>query len=154
MKTRVFRAAVAACAASLLGFFIHVWGGRYVGDVVSALMEGKTVVPSWDVRAVAAITSIETGIGVVTTHILVRRALPGWGIWKRGVGVAVLALATQGRLFRQGIMDGLIGNPIAVVALQNGLSWATWLAVSLAAVLVLDGAAPDRTSRTARPDQM
>jgi len=154
MKTRVFRAALAACAASLLGFFIHVWGGRYVNDIVSSLMEGRTVAPSWDVRAVAAVTSLETGIGVVLTHILIRRALPGWGVWKRGVGVAVLTLATQGRLFRQGIMDGVIGNPIEVVALQNGLSWATWLAVSLAAVLVLDGAAPGRTSRAARLDQM
>jgi len=154
MKTRVFRAALAACAASLIGFFTHVFGGRYVTDIVSALMEGKTVVPSWDVRAVAAVTSLETGIGVVLTHVLIRRALPGWGVWKRGVCVAALTLATQGRLFRQGIMDGLIGNPIAVVTLQNGLSWATWLAVSLVAVLILDGAAPDRTSRTARPDQM
>ena len=49
-----------------------------------------------------------------------------------------LVLALSGSLIRQPMMNLLIGNPLAVVAVQDGITWLIWLAMGLIAAACLD----------------
>ena len=51
----------------------------------------------------------------------------------------MLLLAAQGSLFRQPLMDFIIGNPLSVVAVQDGVTWVVWLVMCAVAALTYDG---------------
>lgn len=118
----------AAVAAAATGFVIHVGSQRWVQEWVSARMQGREVTASWDVRYLALASSLEVGIGLVVLYALVRGHLPFKSSAVRGLVLGVLLLAVMGRLVRQPLMNFIIGNPLPVVAVQDGVSWLVWLA--------------------------
>lgn len=133
---------ISAFAAAVVGFSIHVGSQGWVRSWVSAHMQGREVIPSWDVRYLALLTSFETGVGLVIVYALVRPALPGKSSLVRGLLLGVLMLAVMGRLFRQPAMDLAIGNPLGVVAVQDGISWVLWLTVSVVVATIYDSLVP------------
>ena len=129
---------VAAIAAAVVGFIIHVASQEFVRTWVYTRMHGHAVTPSWDVRYVALLTSLEIGVAVVWLYALFRRTLPQTRSLFRGLLLGVLLLAAQGSLFRQPLMDFIIGNPISVVAVQDGVTWVVWLVMCAVAALTYD----------------
>lgn len=144
------RAAAAVAAAAVLsagfGFALHVFGAEVVTRYVAAQMAGRQVTPSWDVRIPAALSSIEQGIAVALLYLLVRSGLPALGTIRRGLLVGLLSLALGGNLLRQPMMNLLIGNPLAVVAVQDGITWVIWLAMGLITAICLDKFLPSSRS--------
>ncbi|HWI83667.1 hypothetical protein [Ramlibacter sp.] len=133
---------LSAFTAAVIGFLIHVGSQEWVRSWVSAHMQGRAVIPSWDVRCVALLTSLETGIGLVVLYALIRPALPRRSSLLRGVVLGVLLLAVMGRLFRQPAMNLVIGNPLPVVAVQDGISWVLWTGMSVVVAAVYDALSP------------
>lgn len=110
-----------AIAVSIIAFSIHVATTEWIDNFVAASMKGNTVISSWDVRYLAAITSIETGCGLVLLYSLIRTNLPANSSLARGLMTSILLLMVAGRLIRQPIMDLAIGNPLPVVLVQDGI---------------------------------
>ena len=133
---------VAATGAAVVGFVVHVSSQAPVQAWVSAHMEGRSVVPSWDVRYLALLTSLETGIALVLLYSLVRSALPVRSSFGRGLVLAALVLAVMGRLLRQPLMNIAIGNPWPVVLVQDGVSWLVWLCTCVVVTITYDWLAP------------
>lgn len=118
-------------AASATGFVIHLISAEPVASWVARRMAGQSVAPSWDVAIPAALSSIETGIGMTILYALCRSRLRWLGTALSGLIVGLLLLAVMGRLIRQPLMDFIVGNPLDVVLVQNGMGWLTWLATAL-----------------------
>jgi uncharacterized membrane protein YkvI len=129
---------VTAIITAGVGLVIHVASQESIKSWVASHMAGHHVTPSWDVRYIALLTSLEIGIGLVILYALVREALPGKSSLVRGILLGVLLLAIMGRLIRQPLMDLIIGNPVSVVAVQDGISWVVWLAMCIVLALVYD----------------
>ena len=130
---------VPALAASAIGFLIHVSTLGPITQWVSQRMTGQHMDrDSPIVTATAFLTSIEIGIGIVVVYLLLRKALPVANIWLRALVLCVLLLAVQGRLIRQPLMDLLIGNPLSVVTLQDGITYSLWLAMSIVVVVLIE----------------
>lgn len=129
---------IAAVFASFVVFVIHVFSQEWIHAWVAGHVQGRQVTPSWEVRYVAAITAVETGIGLVLLYALIRQALPGKTSFVRGLTLGIILLAVMGRLFRQPFMDLLIGNPLAVVAVQDGISWVVWLVACVITAVTYD----------------
>ena len=84
------------------------------------------MVSSWDVRVPAAISAIEIGLGASLTYWLLRSRFPALGWARGGLCLAGLILMIKGSLIRQPLMNSLVGNPVEVVAVQDGMVWLTW----------------------------
>lgn len=131
-----------AFAAALFGFVIHVISAEWISNYISNLMAGRTVAPSWDVRYIAAITSIEIGLGATIIYALIRPRLIRQSSITRGLILGVLILMIKSSLLRQPLMNGVIGNPFAVVAVQDGIAWIIWFGMSLIIALSYDALFP------------
>lgn len=131
-------AIAAASVAAATGFFIHVATQEPIRVWVASQMQGQAVALSWDVRYLALVTSLESGIGLVLLYAMLRKVLPGLSTLARGGLLALLMLMVMGRLIRQPVMNLVIGNPLAVVAVQDGISWLLWLVMSLIVAFVFD----------------
>lgn len=134
--------AAAAVIASASGFAFHVAVEERMRSWIAARMKGRSVSPSRNVLLPAALTSIESGTGLVLLYILVRENLPFENAILRGLAVGFLVLAITGRLFRQPVMNGLIGNPLKVVLIQDGAVWINWLLMCVIIAAVYEGLAP------------
>lgn len=135
---------VAATLSSLSAFAIHVFSQEWVLAWITEHMQGheENVSEAWDVRYIAAITSIETGIGLVVLYALLRPALPFKSSFMRGIMLGVLLLAVMGRLLRQPLMNLVSGNPPSVVMVQDGITWVVWLVASVIVALTYDLLSP------------
>jgi len=122
---------VVAAVAAATGFIIHVASQEWLESWVSSQMQGHQVAASWDVRYLALVTSLEIGVGLVILYALVRPALPAKSSVGRGLILAVLLLAVMGRFVRQPLMNLAIGNPLPVVAVQDGTVWLLWLCICI-----------------------
>lgn len=134
--------AVAAVMASAAGFAFHVAAEERLQSWIAARMKGHSVSPSRSVLLPAALASIESGAGLVVLYVLVRENLPFENAILRGLTVGFLVLAITGRLFRQPIMNHLIGNPLKVVILQDGAVWINWLLMCVVLAAVYEWLAP------------
>jgi xanthosine utilization system XapX-like protein len=134
---------IAAIASASTGFAIHVASQSRVQAWVDSHMQGHAVTPSWEVRYVALATSLEAGIALVILYALVRTALPVKSSLARGLLLGVLLLAVMGRLFRQPVMNLIVGNPFSVVVVQDGVSWVLWLCMCVVVALAYDLLVPN-----------
>ena len=129
---------ISASAAAAAGFVIHVITQEWVRSWVASHMQGREVTASWEVRYVALLTSLEVGVGLVILYALVRGALPAKSSVVRGLLLGVLLLAVMGRLIRQPAMNLVVGNPLVVVAVQDGISWVLWLSMCVVVAVTYD----------------
>ncbi|MCX7545791.1 hypothetical protein [Marinicella gelatinilytica] len=127
---------VVAILAAFSGFVVHVFTVEWLPQWISTQMQGLEVKPSWDVRYVAAITSIEMGLGAVGLYYFGRYKFIQIGRFKSALLFSVLLLALNGRLIRQPLMDFVIGNPWHVALVQNAFNWLSWI---LMAFIVIYG---------------
>ncbi len=118
---------VVACLASLSGFVVHVLTVEWLPLWISGQMQGFEVKPSWDVRYVAALTSIEYGLGALGLYYLCRQKFIQMGRFKSSLVFSVLLLALNGLFLRQPLMDFVIGNPWHVALVQNAFKWLVWV---------------------------
>lgn len=77
-------------------------------------------------KYLAAITSIETGFGIIILYHFIHKSLPSKNSFYKGIILWLLLLAIMGRLVRQPLMDYAIGNTAYVSLLQNISSWLVW----------------------------
>lgn len=117
---------ILAILASTSGFIVHVISVEWLPEWIAGQMQGLTVQPSWDVRYLAAATSIEYGLAAVGLYYLGRDKLLSLGKLKSAWLFSALLMAIHGVLIRQPLMDVAIGNPLYVSLVQNlfnGLPW-------------------------------
>ncbi|MEM9634602.1 MAG: hypothetical protein AAGA50_24950 [Pseudomonadota bacterium] len=138
MTNRFVPILAAASLAAAAGFVIHVFTVEWIHEWVAGQMAGKTVQPSWDVRVPAALSSMEMGLALTICYALLKYRFPGLRWWIGGFGLGCLMLAVQGRLLRQPLMNWLVGNPIEVVLVQDGIAWLTWLVMALIVAFVFE----------------
>jgi len=120
---------IIALLASFSGFVVHVFTVEWLPEWVSTQMQGLEVKPSWDVRYVAALTSIEIGLGALGLYLLGRQKFIQIGRFKSALLFSVLLLALNGRLIRQPLMDFVIGNSWHVAIVQNAFNWLSWILI-------------------------
>jgi len=116
--------------ASFSGFVIHVLTIEWLPQWIGSQIQGIEITASWDVRYVAAITSVEYGLAALGIYIIGRKYLLRWGQLKAALAFSVLLMSIQGLFIRQPLMDFLIGNPWHVVLVQNAFKWLPWLLVA------------------------
>lgn len=123
-----------AALASSLGFIVHVFSAEWVQGWVAQIMQGRSVTPSWDVRYIATLTSLEYGASTIVLYWLIRDKVIKYGKFKAFITLSLLFTALHGALVRQPLMDYIIGNPVEVVLVQNALKWLVWILMSLVVV--------------------
>ncbi|QLE79904.1 hypothetical protein FLM55_09235 [Francisella sp. Scap27] len=116
--------------ASASGFVVHVITVEWLPEWVGSQMQGLKVTSSWDVRYVAAITSLEYGFSAIIIYHLTRNKLLSLGKFKSALIFSILLIAIHGMFIRQPFMDYIIGNPLNVVLVQNAFKWLVWLLMS------------------------
>lgn len=131
---KLFLLLVLAIVASLTGFVVHVFTVEWLPGWIGQQMQGIELQSSWAVRYVAGITSIEYGIATIVLYYLAREKLMKYGKFKASCFFSMLLLSLHSLLFRQPLMDYMIGNPIHVVLLQNGFKWLSWIFMSFIVV--------------------
>ena len=125
---------VVAVIASTSSFVVHVATVEWLPDWIGNQMQGVSIQPSWDVRYIAGVTSIEYGMAAIALYYLAREKLLDYGKFKSALLFSVLLMAIHGAFVRQPFMDYVVGNPFHVVLVQNGFKWLVWLLMSFCVV--------------------
>ena len=125
---------IVAVVASTSSFIVHVATVEWLPSWISSQMEKLSIQPSWDVRYIAGVTSLEYGIAAIALYYLGRNKLIGFGKFKASLVFSVLLMAIHGAFLRQPFMDYVVGNPIHVILVQNFFKWLVWLLMSFCVV--------------------
>ena len=131
---KYFQYLIIAAIASSGAFVVHVFSAEWLQVWVSHVMEGKEVIPSWDVRYIALFTSLEYGISTIILYWLIRDKIIQFGTVTAVVILSLLLMALHGVLIRQPLMDFIIGNPLEVAVVQNAFKWLSWIVMSIVVV--------------------
>ncbi len=118
---------VLAVAGSLGGFVIHVLTVEWLPGWIGTQMQGMELKPSWNVKYLAAITSIEYSLSTMFIYVLARNKLIKLGQFKSACVISLILLTINALLIRQPLMDFAIGNPLHVVLVQNAFKWMPWI---------------------------
>ncbi len=125
---------VLAIIASMSSLVVHVATVEWLPTWIGSQMQGLQIQPSWDVRYIAAVTSVEYGLAAIALYYLAREKLLAFGVFKAVIIFSILLASIHGAFIRQPLMDYLIGNPMHVVLVQNGFKWLIWIIMSLIVV--------------------
>jgi hypothetical protein len=125
---------IVAVVASASSFVVHVATAEWLPVWIGTQMQGLSIQPSWAVRYVAGVTSLEYGIAAIALYYFARDKLITFGKFKSALLFYVLLMAIHGAFFRQPFMDYVVGNPIHVVFVQNGFKWLLWFLMSFCVV--------------------
>lgn len=129
---------VIAALASASAFVVHVITIEWLPNWIGSQMAGKQVSPSWEVRYIAMITSIEYGVACLLLYHLLREKIIIKGKCIATLILFALLTALHGALLRQPLMDFIVGNPLQVVLVQNGFKYLVWLLISVVTVLAYE----------------
>lgn len=131
---KIFLIFIIAVLASASSFIVHVTTVEWLPSWIGNQMQGITVQPSWNIRYIAGITSLEYGLAAIALYYLARDKLLIFGKLKSAILFSILLTAIHGAFFRQPFMDYVVGNPLHVVLVQNGFKWMVWLIMSFCVV--------------------
>ncbi len=131
---RKFYMLIVAVIASSSSFIIHLISAEWLPEWVSNQMHGIAIQPSWSVKYVAMITSIEYGVAAIILYRLAREKLIKYGLLKTILIFSILLTAIHGAFIRQPFMDFVVGNPFQVVLIQNCFKWLVWILMSVVVV--------------------
>jgi len=123
-----------AILASLGGFIIHVITIEWLPEWIGRQMQDITIQPSWDLRYLAALTSVEYGLAAIGLYYLARERLLAFGKLKSALLFTVLLMGLNGVFLRQPLMDLAIGNPLHVTLIQNCFKWLPWIIMAFVVV--------------------
>ncbi|MEQ1975852.1 hypothetical protein [Xenorhabdus sp. SGI240] len=137
-KVVFFIILIVSIFTAFIGFIVHVINVELLIPYIRSEVNNVSVLPSWDVRYLAAFTSIETGFGITILYIFIKRGMPTYNSFTRGIIMWLLELAIMGRLVRQPLMDFAIGNPFLISILQNSISWVNWFFICLITTFLYD----------------
>lgn len=129
--------------ASCSSFIVHVITVEWLPAWIGQQMQGLSVTPSWDVRYLAMITSIEYGLATFIFYHLVRDKLIARGKLFASVLMFLLLAAIHGALVRQPLMDFFVGNPLLVVVVQNGFKYLVWMMMAFVTVFGYEFVSPN-----------
>lgn len=136
----ILKWSLATVTAGILGFLSHAFLVNLIQPFIMSTMRGADVAqpPYPPMIALSAAATALIPVGALTAmyhwlgHNIPARSRVGKGLW-----LGVLILLLKGELIRQPLMDLLIGNPLMVVALQNGQAVASNLIAALAIALLM-----------------
>lgn len=139
------RVLLAAAAAAVVGFAIHVlygrgWAEAYVQNAARAGRLNNILHEPYSalVTAIALITALLPACGKVVAYLLIRDNLPGRSRIIKGIWFGALLTAMTDALIRVPIMSVVVGNPVDVMLIQSFEGWLIGPATGIAiAVLVL-----------------
>ncbi len=131
---KIFLYTLVAAIASCSAFVIHVLTVEWLPNWISQQMIGKNITASWDVRYVAALTSIEYGIGAVLLYLAARQTLMRHKVFYRAVFLSACLAMVSGAFIRQPLMDVVVGNPLHVAIIQNLFKWLVWMLIGFVVV--------------------
>lgn len=131
---KLFLIFLVAAVASTSSFIIHVISAEWLPTWIGSQMQDILIQPSWDVRYIAGITSIEYGFAAVALYFLARDKLAKFGRFKSSIIFSVLLASIHGAFIRQPFMDFVVGNPVQVVLVQNGFKWLIWIIMAFVVV--------------------
>jgi len=120
--------------ASLSGFIIHVFSAEWLQSWIASQMSGIAVEPSWNVRDVALVSSIEYGVSALAIYYLLREKIHSFNFAAKILLLSTLLISIHGALIRQPLLDYVIGNPLHVVVVQNTFKWLVWILMSAVVV--------------------
>ncbi|MFA0813366.1 hypothetical protein [Microbulbifer epialgicus] len=132
---RIILLFVVAAVASSSSFVAHVISSEWLPGWVSSQMQGVNIQPSWNVKYVALISSIEYGVAAVALYALMREQLIKYGVLSAVVVFSLLLTSIHGAFIRQPLMDYVIGNPLQVVFAQNAFKWLIWFLMSAIVII-------------------
>lgn len=138
MLKRILLIIAISIASSFVGFVLHVYFTEFFFSFIEKELENISVTPSWDVKYLAAVSSVETGIGITILYYLIKDKLPFKNTFLRGGILSLILLAVMGRLIRQPLMDYAIGNTLYVSVMQNITSWIVWFAICFITIFLYD----------------
>lgn len=131
LKEHPVRLSLAAVAAAILGFAVHVlygqgWAKGYVdGAAAAGRLDGILQQPYPPaVIVVAAATAVLPALGKVLVFLLTQKHLPGRSGWQKGLSFGALLLLAGDGLLRTPVMNLIVGNPVDVVLVQVAEPWA------------------------------
>lgn len=126
------------------GFLIHV----LTVDVIQNWLFGEFIGTSYTpgVMLLAAITSLEVGVGLTLLYCLVRHALQQQTRALRAVSIAAILLAVQGILARQLLMDQIVGGFTWQSFVSDLLRWPTWIGMCFVLVWAYEWLVPHGSS--------
>lgn len=127
---KTFLLVLLASFASVVSLLVHIAIAEWLPVWIGGQMQGLQIQPSWDVRYLAGITSIEYGLATIALYYLTRKKLLKFGRFKASLVIFSLLAAINGALVRQPLMDFAVGNPLHVVLVQNSFKWLVWLIMS------------------------
>jgi hypothetical protein len=113
-----------ALLTCMTGFVLHVLDASFLQKWLSGQPAGLD--HSWSIVLVAAVTALEAGIGLTILYRLIRDRLIAYGVVGRGVRIALILLATQGRLFRQLFMDQTVAGFSWPLVVHDATPWLIW----------------------------
>ncbi|WP_338803520.1 hypothetical protein WDV76_15575 [Xenorhabdus griffiniae] len=137
-KVVFFIILIVSISTAFIGFIVHVINVEWLIPYIRSEVNNVSVLPSWDVRYLAAFTSIETGFGITILYTLIKKGMPTYNSFTRGIIMWLLELAIMGRLVRQPLMDFAIGNSVLISILQNSISWINWFLICLVTTFLYD----------------
>lgn len=135
-RRRQLRLLLLAAATALTGFVLHV----LLLEGAEKWVRGETMGLSYplSVTLLAALSSIENGVGVVGLCVLLHAPLSRLRLPARMAVVTVLLLAIKGSLLRQLLMDLLLAGPGWPVLVHDASPWLLNAAMSCVAVYGVD----------------
>ncbi|MCC7005743.1 MAG: hypothetical protein IT497_03730 [Ottowia sp.] len=112
MKNSLFKKwmgyAIVAVLVSITGFTLHILDVEILRKYLSGQPIGLSY--SWSITALAAISAIEYGIGLVVLYRFTRRALLSKKQFTRALFLALLILLTKTSLLRGMLMSAVLGG--------------------------------------------
>ena len=96
-----------AAIVSSFGFIVHVFSAEWLQAWIAQYMEGQSIIPSWDVRYIAMLTSLEYGISAIVLYWLIRDKIIKYGQFNAFIILSLLLTAIHGGVVEQ--ISELIG---------------------------------------------
>ncbi|WP_445355830.1 hypothetical protein ACJJI5_06350 [Microbulbifer sp. EKSA008] len=143
---RVIPLLIIAIIASSSSFVIHLASAEWLPEWISQQMQGVSIQPSWNIKYIALLTSIEYGVAAIILYILIQDKLFKYRLPFRILIFSALLTATHGALVRQPLMDYLIGNPLKVTLAQNGMKWLVWILMATVVIIGIEAFASNKSN--------
>lgn len=113
---------VVIIAGGAIGLSTHIYLLKVISPIIAERMQGIVIKkPPYDmvITTIAYVTFVLPTIGTVLVYYFIQNFLPGKSRILKGILFGILILLVKGELFRQPIMNYMVGNPITITLIQQ-----------------------------------